>query len=118
EFGLNPGAWNAFDREAYDRLVDAPVVMVIDFTADWCINCKVLKANVLEVDPVDTVLFGDGVFPITADIDFPEAGAFHKELGFTGIPQLMVVGPGLERPWISSGYTPQQVLDAIERAQG
>ncbi|GAB4544976.1 MAG: hypothetical protein Tsb0013_02490 [Phycisphaerales bacterium] len=118
EYGLNPYAWNAFGRAKYDTLKDAPVVMVIDFTADWCINCKVLKSQVLSVDPVDPVLFGDGVFPITADIDFPEAKAFHAELGFTGIPQLMIVGPGLERPWVSSGYTPQQVLDAIERARG
>lgn len=118
EFGLNPYAWNKFNQAKFDAIREEPVVLVIDFTADWCINCKVLKSEVLHVKPVDPVLFGDGVFPIKADIDYPQAKAFHSELGLTGIPQLMILGPGLDEPWISSGYTSGEVLDAIERARG
>ncbi len=116
--GYTTGGWNTYSAEIVEKAANAGAVIVIDFTADWCINCKFLKAQVLEVKPVDPVLFGPGVVPFKADIDYPEAKAFHKELGFTGIPQLMIYGPGLEQPWISSGYTPQQVLDAIKQAQG
>ncbi|MEO1718200.1 MAG: hypothetical protein AAFR76_13950, partial [Planctomycetota bacterium] len=86
-----------------------------------CLNCKALKAAVLDVDPVKSVLVGDDVVPITVDLTSRSAAGWERlsDLGQTGIPTLAVFGPGLtDGPWIANAYTPGQVLEAIERARG
>ncbi|MEM8758473.1 MAG: cytochrome c biogenesis protein CcdA, partial [Planctomycetota bacterium] len=114
-------AWNDYDVDVVQAAVESGNVVVMDFTAEWCLICKSLKASVLDVEPVKPVLLGEGVVPITVDLTARSAPGWEKlrELGQTGIPTLAVFGPGLpDGPWISNAYTPGQVLDAIERARG
>ncbi len=95
-------------------------VVVLDFTAEWCLNCKALKAAVLSREPVKGQLVGAGVVPLVADVTSTSAPGWDKlrELGQTGIPLLVIYGPGLDEPWRSNAYTPEQVMGAIERARG
>jgi thiol:disulfide interchange protein len=43
-----------------------------------------------------------------------------KSLGQTGIPLLVIYGPGLppDQPWMSNAYTPDQVTQAVAKARG
>ncbi|MEO1535728.1 MAG: thioredoxin family protein, partial [Planctomycetota bacterium] len=92
-----------------------------DFTAEWCLNCKAVKAAVLDKDPVKPMLLGEEVVAISVDLTSRSAPGWQRlsDLGQTGIPTLAVFGPGLpDGPWIANAYTSGQVLDAIERARG
>lgn len=114
-------AWNDFTPGLFEEAVDDGRVVVMDFTAEWCLNCKALKRTVLNVDPIKPLLMGEGVVPVTVDLTARSAPGWAKlrELGQTGIPTLAVFGPGFpDGPWISNAYTSGQVLDAIERAKG
>lgn len=112
--------WVPFSQDQLVASVDSGNVVVIDFTAEWCLNCKALKAAVLTREPVKSQLLGSGVVPMVADLTSTKAPGWDKlsDLGQAGIPLLVVYGPGLDRPWMSNAYTTEQVMDAIERARG
>lgn len=112
--------WSPYTPETLAGAISHGDVVVIDFTADWCINCQVLKATVLERDPVKGQLRSDGVVPLVADLTSNQAPGWTKleELGYAGIPTLAIYGPGLAEPWVANAYTSDQVMHALARARG
>ncbi|MEO1511577.1 MAG: cytochrome c biogenesis protein CcdA, partial [Planctomycetota bacterium] len=111
--------WVPFSEESLaDARADGKTV-VIDFTAEWCLNCKALKKAVLNVDPVKSMLRSDDVVAMTADLTSSKAPGWQKmaDLGQTGIPLLVIYGPGGE-PWQSNAYTSDQVRSALAATGG
>lgn len=119
--GFTTAGWNNYVDGLDAKALAEGKVVVMDFTAEWCLNCKALKAAVLENEPVKSVLAGEDVVAITVDLTSRSAPGWERlsGLGQTGIPTLAVFGPGLgEGPWVANAYTSGQVLEAIERARG
>ena len=119
---LRHNFWVDYTAEGLARELDAGRVVVLDFTAEWCLNCKTLEATVLSREPVRGQLLSAGVVPMVADLTSTGAPGWDtlRELGQTGIPLLAVFSPegGPDRPvWMGNAYTPSQVVDAIERAK-
>ena len=112
--------WVPYTEAAYRQALEEGKVVVLDFTADWCLNCQALKAAVLDRDPVKSALRGGRVVPFVADCTSLNAPGWDKlgELGQTGIPLLVVQGPGLSDPWLANAYSSGQVMEAIGRASG
>jgi thiol:disulfide interchange protein len=115
-----PIDWVYYTPERFSQAMARGEVVVVDFTAEWCLNCKALEEAVLFSDEVARVLNGAGVTPIKVDItgDNPQGRAKLKDLGRVAIPLLAVYGPGLEAPFLSDSYTREQVLTAIRMARG
>lgn len=113
------GAWNEYSEGLVSRALAEGKTVVMDFTAEWCLNCKALKAAVLNVAPVRPALESADVVMVRVDLTSTRAPGWEKlrSFGQTGIPLLVIQGPGLAEPWMSNAYTPQQVLDALERAR-
>jgi thiol:disulfide interchange protein DsbD len=107
--------WTA-EREAA-ALAEGKVVMV-DFTADWCINCKTLEKTVLESQAVLDALEQHDVVPLKVDLTsgVPARGERLKAAGGATIPLLVIVSPKSGPTWKSELYTPGDVVAAIERA--
>jgi thiol:disulfide interchange protein DsbD len=116
---LVTGTWIDYTPALFDEARRRGYVVVVDFTADWCINCKVLKATVLSREPVKGELSRSDVAAFTADLTSGNAPGWEKlrSLGQTGIPLLAIFTPGSEEPWLSNAYTPQQVVEALSRAR-
>jgi thiol:disulfide interchange protein len=114
---MTQSLWREYDPVAFDAAIREGKVVVIDFTAEWCLNCKVLEATVLARDDVERSLTHPGVVAFKADLTSRRAPGWAKlkDLGEVGIPLLAVFGPGLEQPWKSNAYTPDQVISAVER---
>jgi len=106
-----------------ERLADAQArgdAVVVDFTAEWCLNCKTLEKTILESDAVAARLSSAGVTPIKVDFtgDNPQGRALLKRFDRLTIPLLVVLSPSGEEVFKSDTYTPAQVLQAIDAAQG
>ncbi|MAY74157.1 MAG: hypothetical protein CMJ31_05400 [Phycisphaerae bacterium] len=110
--------WIAFTPERLGNDLGEGKVVVVDFTAEWCLNCKALEAAVLAKGPVKELLLSDGVTALKADLTSKSAPGWEtlRELGQTGIPTLAIYAPGSDRPWIANAYTSDQVVAAIRSA--
>lgn len=114
------GAWNEYTPARLEKaLADGKVVMV-DFTADWCINCKAYKRLVLDRDPVLSRTQAQDIVVFEADTTSKTdpANDLMEELGITGIPQLAIYGPGLEQPMLSNNASAAEVLRRLNLAAG
>ncbi|MDG2031869.1 MAG: thioredoxin family protein [Phycisphaerales bacterium] len=114
--------WNPYTPERFEAARKDGKIVVMDFTAEWCLNCKALKAAVLDVEPVKSRLADDpNIVTFTADNTSRNAPGWQlmKELGQTGIPLLAIWGPdeSLLKPWQSNAYTATQVIDAISERE-
>ncbi len=114
------GLWQAYSAEAFDRAVAEGKVVVLDFTAEWCLNCKILEATVLSRDDVRAAINAPGVVSFKADLTARNAPGWARLKAFNrnGIPLLVIQGPGLPQPWLSEAYTPTQVIETIANARG
>ena len=113
--------WQPFTPELLQSSLDNGQVVVLDFTAEWCLNCKTLEAAVLSRKPVKPALQSDGVVAMVADLTSMNAPGWdflRDTLDQTGIPLLVVYAPGHDEPiWLSNAYGSSQVIDAIDRAR-
>lgn len=92
--------WQPYSHEAFEEAIAAGKIPVLDFTADWCINCKVLERTVL-MQPAALQAAADPRFaPMQADVTENDAPghAKLKELGEGGIPRLAVYHPERAEP--------------------
>ena len=118
--GLLLTTWNDYRPQLMQQAIDEGKVVIQDFTAEWCINCKVLEKTVLGSAAVKAEFAKDDTIMFKVDLtgNNPEGDQALKDLGRTGIPTLAIYGPGLETPWVANAYTIDQVVDAITRARG
>ena len=121
--GFSTRVWNPYTPARLEAARKAGKIVVMDFTAEWCLNCKALKAAVLDAEPLKSELADDpNIVTFTADNTSRNAPgwALMKELGQTGIPLLAIWGPedSLLTPWQSNAYTASQVETAIAERAG
>lgn len=115
-----PIPWLAYTPESFRASVNAGRVVVLDFTAEWCLNCKVLEGTVLHKPEIVKLLNGPGVVAMRVDLTGknPDGAEKLKELRWVGIPLLAIYGPGSVEPQTFDTYTPAVVSEAIARARG
>jgi thiol:disulfide interchange protein DsbD len=110
--------WQPFSVKAMDQALASGRTVVVDWTADWCINCKFVEATVLESPEVKMAFKQHNVLLLKADITRknPPAEALRNLLGYRSIPLLAVFKPDQpDAPRILADYySRQQVIDALE----
>jgi thiol:disulfide interchange protein DsbD len=116
---LLTGTWIEYNAGLFEQARKENKIIVMDFTAEWCINCKVLKGTVLERDPVKSEFAKSDVVLFTVDLTSDEAAGWKtlEQMGETGIPLLVIYTPGNNTPWKANAYTPAQVINALTAAR-
>lgn len=116
------GAWIPYTEARLNKALAAGKVVVCDFTAIWCVNCKVLKRTVLDRDPVRSRLQQDDVVLLEVDcgVKTSPGSAFLNRIKESGVPVLAFYGPAIDRanPLKYNAYLPETVLAAVEAAKG
>jgi suppressor for copper-sensitivity B len=115
------GPWRQFDEAAITRLIGEGHVVLVDVTADWCVNCQVNALLVLDRGWVAGALSSGRVIGLKADWTNPDPAIARYLAGFQryGIPFNAVYGPhapqGLALPPVLSEAAVRQ---AVEQAGG
>ena len=91
----------------------------VDFTADWCVNCKVNERLVLDTDAVQRALRENDVIFLQADWTNGDAdiSALLKKFGRAGVPLYVLYPPHGAPIVLPEVITKQIVLDALHRAK-
>jgi thiol:disulfide interchange protein DsbD len=92
-------AWEDFDPQAFQRYSEEGRNMMIDFTAEWCPNCKYNERFVYESEEVRAKLADKNVVAIRADIthNTPYTRMLERlmnQLGTRSIPFLAIFPAG------------------------
>ncbi len=124
EGALTQDHWALFDRETLDRELGKGRVVAVDFTADWCMNCKFLEKTILHTPEVEAIFDDKNVLTLTADwtnqdAQTPEILAINELLDANGarqVPTLMIFTPSApEKPIVLRGlYTKAALLEVLE----
>ncbi len=115
------GIWRKFDEAEIATLVASGKIVVVDVTAQWCVNCKVNELAVLDKEPLASKLSQKNVVAMRADWTRPDPAIGHylASFGRYGIPFNAVYGPaspkGIALPELLS---PGDVVRAMNEAGG
>ena len=112
-----PIDWTYYTPERLELAREERQTVVMVFTAEWCLNCKVLERSMLENPKVIDLLTDDQVLPMKVDItgNNPDGKAKLKEVGSLTIPLLVILDGEGNQVYKSDYYTAQQVLDAVRK---
>ena len=115
-----PIAWVYYTPEQFQQARNNGQVVVMEFTAEWCLNCKLLEKNVLHAEAVYTRLAHQDVTPMKVDLtgNNTEGRQMLATSGSVTIPWLVIYPPVGEPVFAQNWYTPDMVLEAIENAAG
>jgi thiol:disulfide interchange protein len=117
------GKWQPFSLEKLKQVVvDEGRTVLVDFSADWCFNCKVLEQAVLHTSEIEQAI--DQAEAVTMYADYtdypPEIERTIHALKASGVPVIAVFpGNAPYQPIVfRGGYTKQGLIEALEKATG
>ncbi len=116
--------WTPYSDDALAAARKAGKLVLVKFTANWCLNCQYVEATVYHDDAAIAALRSHDVVTLKADLTDDDAPGWNRlsELNATGgIPLTAIYAPGYDRPvQISSVYTTGtlvKTLDDLSRAE-
>ena len=117
--GQGPIDWVYYTPQRFETALMQRKIVVMDFTAEWCLNCKALEEGVLHDQKITELLAKEDIVPMKVDITGhnPAGKAKLKEVGSLTVPLLVVFAPDGTPVFKSDFYTVSQILGAVERAR-
>jgi DsbC/DsbD-like thiol-disulfide interchange protein/cytochrome c biogenesis protein CcdA len=94
-------------------------IVFVDFTADWCVNCKVNEHLVLDSTQVQDAFRQHGVILLKADWTNGDEDitALLRKFGRAGVPCYVIYSPSGNLTVLPEVITPDIVLNALNQAQ-
>jgi thiol:disulfide interchange protein DsbD len=95
-------------------------IVFVDFTAAWCVNCKVNEHLVLDSESIQDAFRRRGVILLKADWTSGDGDitALLRKFGRAGVPCYVVYPPGGQPIVLPEVITPEIVLHALDQAAG
>ena len=109
--------WQPFSDDNIAALKADNKAIFIDFTADWCLSCKVNEKNVIETETVRTAMKDKNIIPVKADWTRRDdaISRWLKEYGKAGVPfYLFIDAKGNAHP-LPEVLTTGILLEAFKR---
>lgn len=119
-FARNPHDWQPYSDQALADAIKAGRPVLIDFTADWCLNCHTLEAITLNDGDVVKTVLAEKVLMLKADVTHGDEAAVplkNRLLPAGEIPLTAVYLPGKTEPTLLKGiYSVGELLTVLPRA--
>ena len=96
-------------KESFRDLINGETPVLVDFTAEWCGPCKMMKPILDELHKT----MGDAVRILKLDVDKKPVVA--NAFGISGVPTLILFKKG-NMVWRQSGVIPAKQLESIVNA--
>jgi len=114
----SPIHWIYFTPERFANAQRQAKVVVLEFTAAWCLNCHALEQAVLNDPRIVELLNSTNVIPIKVDLTGNNADGNRKliEAGRRTIPYLVIYSPEGNAIFDSDAYTVEQIRSAVGNA--
>jgi thiol:disulfide interchange protein DsbD len=112
--------WEPFTIDTLDKYLAEGKTVFLDFTADWCLTCKVNELQVISTPPVIDKFKSLNVVTMKADWtrEDDQIAALLKKFGRSGVPLYVIFPAG--RPTqpivLPEVITQQIVLDNLDKA--
>ena len=116
----NPITWQPWSAAAVEKAQTAGHPVLVDFTADSCINCQVNKVKSIDVEDTRKKLKDIGAVTLIADYSDPSEAIAHElqRLGQAGIPVVVVFSADKNRPpvVIPGLFSKERILQVLDEA--
>lgn len=114
-------AWEVFNSASVNKMIRNGETVMIDFTGDRCLNCRVMESTVLNTKPIKEIVQKNRVRAVVADLgnkDPAIAELLVKLQGHNSIPFLAVFPSGNPENVIRFPglYTSSALTEALEQA--
>jgi thiol:disulfide interchange protein DsbD len=88
----------------------------VDFTAEWCVNCKVFESLVLDTAPVQEAFKAKNVLFVKADYtnEPPDIAATLQKIGRAGVPAYVLFRKR-DDFWVADGLTTSGLLEQLNK---
>ncbi len=113
-----PIDWVYYTEKRFKAATNEHKVIVMVFTAEWCLNCKAMEQAVLNRPRIVKLFEHDQIVPMKVDItgNNPAGKAKLREVGNLTIPLLVIFSPNGKQVFKSDFYTVAQVHQAVTEA--
>ncbi|MBI5764360.1 MAG: thioredoxin family protein [Planctomycetes bacterium] len=112
--------WKRYKRERAHATVKGGYTVFIDYTADWCANCKTMLKTAIETPETIAVMKALNIVAYSADYTLPVPEIKEDLARFQrgGVPVFVIYRPGdTAKPEILPEIiTSQSLIDALKRA--
>ncbi len=110
--------WAPFDATRVSKAAGSCRPVFMDFTADWCANCKTNEKVFIETEKIRTVLQDTKILPMKADMtnENEEIEEWLEKLGRSGIPAYVIYLPDGTHDLLPEAITTDMLAERLNKA--
>ena len=111
-------AWAAFSPDVVKENLDRGRPVFMDYTADWCLNCKSNEKAFIETEAIRGKLSDTNILPMKADFTNEDETIeeWIEDLGRGGIPIYVIYLPNGENILLPEVISTKMLADALDKA--
>lgn len=112
--------WQPYSEDTLAAAIAAGQPVFVDFTADWCLNCKAYEKLVIETEPVRAAFREKRILALKADYtnENPVIKQALARFQRIGVPLYVLYRPNEAEPMVTDAVTQQGLLQELGKIEG